>query len=424
LFLAYEAVLVPDEKVHFSSGGFVLDTAMLVEIVNGAIRAGDALVETHNHGGHRPRFSSLDRAELAEFIDYIHDSLPSRPYAATVWGDEEIYGEYFLDTAERGPLTSITTAGKQLMQLVSGSTPPASDSELFDRQLPWFTEAGQRQLGLLRVGIVGLGGTGAHVAQQLAYLGVRRFVLADDDDVDLTNLNRLVTAFRADIDTPKVITARRLIRSVAPDAEVVIAPEGLCSRKGFDLLKGIDVLIGCVDNDGARLVMNQIALAYQVPYFDLGVGIVVADDKVEQAGGRVAAVLPGGPCLACMNQIDINEARFFLDTPQDQARQVQEGYVQGADVKEPAVVSLNATVASLAVNELAIYLSGVREVARFLEYDLLGTAHEHLGQWVGPRVSRRRSGCYECSLAGIGDRVDLDRYLRNRAGTKIKLVGV
>ena len=58
------------------------------------------------------------------------------------------------------------------------------------------------------------GGTGSHAAVALAYLGARDVLVLDDDHVEITNLNRLVTAGHADIDTPKNVTARRRMREL------------------------------------------------------------------------------------------------------------------------------------------------------------------------------------------------------------------
>ena len=65
------------------------------------------------------------------------------------------------------------------------------NSKRFDRQILLFGAAGQEKIAAARVAIVGLGGLGSHVAQQLAYLGVRSLVLVDGDCVTRSNLNRL-----------------------------------------------------------------------------------------------------------------------------------------------------------------------------------------------------------------------------------------
>ena len=54
------------------------------------------------------------------------------------------------------------------------------------------------------------------MAQNLVYLGVRDFVLVDDDETEESGLTRQNTAMAADVETPKVFLARRLIKSMAP----------------------------------------------------------------------------------------------------------------------------------------------------------------------------------------------------------------
>ena len=75
---------------------------------------------------------------------------------------------------------------------------------MFDRQVRAFGADGQLKLQRLRVAIVGLGGTGSLIAQQLVHLGVRDFILVDPDVIESTNLNRVANAFQDDIGQPKV----------------------------------------------------------------------------------------------------------------------------------------------------------------------------------------------------------------------------
>ena len=81
---------------------------------------------------------------------------------------------------------------------------------MFDRQLRAFGAQGQVRLEGLRIGIVGAGGIGSLLTQQLVYLGVKNFTLIDDDTVGTTNLNRLVGANQWDVSTAKVAVLGRL----------------------------------------------------------------------------------------------------------------------------------------------------------------------------------------------------------------------
>lgn len=408
IYLVRDVICIPDQDIVGNWSEMEISLGGILSAVNTAVRGSECLIEIHNHGGARPRFSITDRRNLPEFVEYILSSLPGRPYAATVWGDTTVYGEYFLPDGRTGAIDSIMVLGTRLRQVVSRQDDSAQIDPVFARQLPWFTSKGQQQLGQLKVGVVGCGGTGSHVIQNLVYLGIRDFVLVDHDCADESNMNRLVIATAADIGTPKTILGRRIIKSVAPNAKVSTFQAQLRALHVLDALKGVDALFGCVDNDGARLILNELALAYSIPYIDVAVGIEAESGLVESAGGRVATVLPGGPCLHCMNQIDVKEADFFLSSPEEQTQNLDRGYVTGVDVPAPAVVSINAQLAATSVNELAVLISGVRPLAHFLEYDLLGHSRKKKSQWLSPVAYKKDKACIECTLAGLGDNASIE----------------
>src|ERR1700682_4099730 len=95
-------------------------------------------------------------------------------------------------------------------------------TERFERQVLFLGEEGHARIRAARVGIVGLGGLGSHVAQQLIYLGVGHLTLIDPDPVDATNLNRLVGATVEDARYArlKVDVAERVALLVDPLIEV------------------------------------------------------------------------------------------------------------------------------------------------------------------------------------------------------------
>jgi len=76
-----------------------------------------------------------------------------------------------------------------------------------------------------------------------------------------------------------------MIRSIVKEAKVLALNKSLRSEQALDVLKGADIIFGCVDNDGARLILNELALAYNIPYIDIAVGINTTDDIVSEVGG-------------------------------------------------------------------------------------------------------------------------------------------
>ena len=97
----------------------------------------------------------------------------------------------------------------------------------YSRQVRLFGDEGQHRIAAARVIVLGAGGLGMPVIQQLAYLGVLHHTVADSDVVSPSNLNRLVGATLDDIDSPKVVVASRMIRAIQPTTQVTALPVDL-----------------------------------------------------------------------------------------------------------------------------------------------------------------------------------------------------
>lgn len=413
VLIAREVILVKDAELDGPPDLYCLQLRLepLLTIVNTAIRLKMALVEAHSHPfSNFASFSPSDRAGFREFVPYIIDSLKGLPYCATVWGKLGISGAAWQAWPKEEPL-EITVAGEKLLKPSAAPSSLDKEIERYDRQIRAFGKDAQEKLRKLRIGIVGLGGIGSHVAQQLAYLGARDFILVDDQVVEKPNLNRLIGATLKDIRKSKVEVISACIKRIAPEARMTLIPENLRTVAALDALKVSDIIFGCVDNDGARLILNELSLAYLVPLIDCGVEIHVEDGLLEQAGGRVNLVLPNGACLHCMDQIDLEEARISLASPHELRQARQLGYIRGDPEPSPSVVMLNGVIASAAVTEFLNLIIGLRPPCSFLTYDMLGKGRGGNAQWLVPQKGQKAEGCFECSLSGIGDEVRLDRYL-------------
>ena len=153
---------------------------------------------------------------------------------------------------------------------------------------------------------------------------------------------------------------------------------------------------GCVDTDSGRLILNELAVTHAIPYIDCGAGIVAPGGSIQAAGGQVIVWMLGRPCLLCCGEIDRAIAAEELESPEQRAFRRREGYVAGADVPEPAVMSLNGTIGSLAVTEFLALVTGFRPANHYTCYDMVE-------QRVGPRKVTRDARCFTCSIEGSGD---------------------
>lgn len=291
------------------------------------------------------------------------------------------------------------------------------DERRFGRQEQLFGAGGQEEISATRVAVVGVGGLGSHIVQQLAYLGVRDFLLVDPDRVEETNLNRLIGARPDDARTGrlKVGVAKDLIRSIAPEAEVQTLDDVFVSDAGFDLLMTGDVTFGSVDNEVSRLVLNEFCQVNDIPFID------TASDVDPRGpgpgyGGRVVVSDGGGGCVVCLDLLD-QEALDVEQATENERRQREEIY--GIDAEAlggagPSVVSVNGLVASLAVTEFMNLVTGLRQPQLYLRYDgSLG------GVFVGSE--RQVDTCFYCdSQRGRGSEVDVRRHLRRGLGEVLR----
>jgi len=246
--------------------------------------------------------------------------------------------------------------------------------ERYDRQLLVFGPEGQERFRHTSVAVIGVGGIGAEVVLQLVRLGVERLLLVDPDLVEASNLNRMAgsTLKDAQSQSPKVDMLKRIALAINPDLHVAVMKDSILEEEVQEHTKTYDLVFGCVDNQLARFALNRLSVRYLIPYIDAGTGIQVnSRHEIEHAGGQVRIVLPGMGCLNCINGIDLDKANLETLPPSERLLPHQGGYIQGAEVKAPAVASLNGVIASLAVTEFMAWVTGFRPVHRYIFYDFM-----------------------------------------------------
>jgi hypothetical protein len=257
----------------------------------------------------------------------------------------------------------VVQVGKTLQFPFEPAVPPAAQFA-FDRQVRAFGEQGQVRLRSLRVGIVGLGGTGSIVAEQLAHLGIGNFLLIDPDVIEESNLNRLVGASLKDVGKAKAEVAARHVESIHADVKTQVVIGSVLQASTARRLADVDFFFCCTDSHGSRAVLSQFAFQYLVPCIDIGVSISSKDGRVTHITGRVQMLAPGLGCLTCAGLLDSDAIRRDLMT--DYERQA-DPYFIGAHEPQPAVISLNGTVVSLAVT---MFLAAVTHIPADARYQL------------------------------------------------------
>ncbi len=371
--------------------GAELSPVFVASVAKEARRAGKALIFVHTHlGVQQPRFSAVDdlgEQALVRFLS-IHNQLPHGALVLSRGGcrARRLGTDEALSVVQIAP--NITVLSQHRLGDHGGKT--------FDRQVRAFGLDGQVRIRELSIGIVGLGGTGSIVAQQLAYLGARKFTLLDPDSIDQTNLNRVVGATHSDIGRAKVEVAARMIVDISTDAAIDLVRGSVLLERFARPLAELDVVFCCTDSHGSRAVLNQLAYQYLVPCFDMGVSLSVKDGRVTHISGRAQMLAPGLGCLTCARLLDSAAIRY--DLMSDNERR-SDRYFIGSGVPQPAVISLNSTVASLAVSMFLAAYTSIPGTARQQVYD-------GIGGYLRSAVTPRDPICVVCSKNGALARGD------------------
>lgn len=283
----------------------------------------------------------------------------------------------------------------------------------FDRQLALFGKAGQDELRKATVAVVGAGGVGSHVIQQLALLGVGALTVIDAEELAETNRNRYVTARRTDPipGSPKVSLAVRLVHEIDNTINVRTIRDSFVSSKGFEALITSDYVFGCIDSEGARFVLNELCAAYTVPYLDVA-SDVIPGSPIEY-GGRICVCtwdIPG--CLMCRGLIDFEEAQREMESSEARVDRAAIYGVEAAhlDRSGPSVVTINGVVASIAATEFMVLATGLRQAKPLQQY------RGHLAKLTVSR-DQPTADCYYCSeIKGKREAADLQRYINAGIG--------
>lgn len=271
----------------------------------------------------------------------------------------------FSGQLDNGPtrlaIDRVLTVGRRVELAHNSLVSDIALAPLFDRNIRAFGGVVQRALRDLRVGIVGCGGTGSAVAEQLVRLGVRNLALFDPDRLTLSNVTRVYGSTIEDVGQLKVEVAARHLRKIAPDLRADAIPFSINVEDVARRLASVDIVFGCTDDNAGRLVLSRIPTYLLVPVIDSGVLLDGKDGQLGGIFGRVTMAFPGSACLVCHDRIDLSRARAEMLQPEERRRRVDEGYAPALPGVEPAVVAYTTLVAAYAVGELLERLIGYGE---------------------------------------------------------------
>jgi molybdopterin/thiamine biosynthesis adenylyltransferase/proteasome lid subunit RPN8/RPN11 len=330
-----------------------------VPALKAAAEDGAVAIFFHTHPGGNPSPSEYDIAVDEQLRDPFELRTDQPLYASLILGgtaaSPRFSGTVFVD-GDESPLERVRVVGGRLRLLTR--TRSGVDASLFDRQIRAFGRDGQALLSALRAGVVGVGGTGSAVFEQLVRLGVGEITVLDDDLLTATNLPRIHESGMGDLELAKVDVARQAAARIGLGTQVRSIPRRVTDLAAARALTQCDVVFGCTDDNRGRAILSRLAYWYLIPVFDTAFLVDTANEQVRGLFGRVTTVMPGTACLFCRNRIDQAQLAAEALPPDERERMAAEGYVPGLGEPDPSIGTYTTLTGTIAVTELLDRLFG------------------------------------------------------------------
>lgn len=397
--LAREVVPVQADEIEGSSRRHMCITSRsFLRALKRAAETKQAFVFVHSHPADVPAHSAQDDREEVRLFRTAHiraDAAPLHGSLVFSAADRPV-GRVWLPDGSVQPMSTVRVLGNRICLFKQGRA-VEPNLALFDRQVRAFGREIQSLLGVLRVGVVGAGGTGSAVCEQLARLGVGEILVADGQTLDGSNVTRVYGSTVTDQGRHKVDIQAGHLRHIGLGTKVQAFARDVTYRSVLQEFRFCDVIFGCTDDEWGRALLNRLAIYYHVPILDMGVKIDSCDGAIRAVNGRVTTLMAGTPCLLCRGRISADRVRaesIAAVNPDEAEHLRREGYAPELQDPAPAVVPFTTAVAASAVLEL------LHRLSEFMGSERNSSEVLHLFDQTRVRTN--------------GGRLDLDCYCQSR----------
>lgn len=270
--------------------------------VNGLLGSDTALIDVREteevESGRLPGAVHIPRGYLESRVDQL---LPERDRQIVVYCAAGVRSALAANTLQQlgyenvKSMTGGITLWKDRGYKVE--IPKALSREQRDRYsrhllLPEVGPEGQQWLLDAKVLLLGAGGLGSPTALYLAAAGIGTLGIVDDDEVDLSNLQRQVIHSEERVGVSKVDSAEQTIKGINSDVEVVKYKTRLDASNIMEIISGYDVIVDGVDNFPTRYLLNDATVR---------LGIPVVSASILGFEGQLSVFKPyDGPCYRCL----------------------------------------------------------------------------------------------------------------------------
>ena len=395
-----ESEIVESSAVHMK-----ITAPSFLRALKRANESRQCFIFVHSHPAEVPTHSPQDDREERKLFSTAYNRVRGTGVHASVVFSAPYHpiGRVWLDGGAVRPIDVIRIIGDRLRFFYRDAA-DAVDLNIYDRQVRAFGPDLQRLLKRLRVGVVGAGGTGSSVVEQLLRLGVGHMLVADPQSLVASNVTRVYGSRLTDAGTPKAFLADRLGSEIGLGTEFRTLTRSITFESVLKEFRNCDLIFGCTDDQWGRSLLNRLSTYYIIPVFDMAAKIDSIEGVIRSVQGRVTTLMPGATCLFCRGRIQADRIRAeVLDALNpDEAEQLRrEGYAPELADSDPAVITFTTSVAATAINQMLHKLTGFMGLEANATEIICRFDANHIGK--NQTASKDDCSCSDRSKWGRGD---------------------
>lgn len=264
-------VAKPKDYLYKSELHLEVSPLYINRVLNYAEHFHDTVIMVHSHPFEEgtPKYSPSDNVGELKTSKTISQCLPDHPPVGSLLiGKNRPAARIWMGLPKINMLADTTILNGKIQRYFNHSTTNKSiKPALIDRQLRTLGEHIQEKLESLEIGIVGLGGTGSNIAEQLVRMGITKLKLVDHDIFEPSNWSRLYgsTWKNNSHSKTKVELISKYLKKINPKIVYESIPKSVMKKDILHTLSNCDLIFSCLDRQAPRAVLNELSYQCFIP---------------------------------------------------------------------------------------------------------------------------------------------------------------
>ena len=370
-FLVKEVIPVKEQHiVHNSSDHIYQLSDSYLPAITKAKKNNQSFIMVHCHPNNYIGFSDLDNSEEIKLLRYVYNRIKNKHHGSLVFNDENTFTGRILNVRDETyyPISKIRIIGEtyRFINSIDSEDTSINNIEVFNRNILAFGEDLIKVLQNIHIGVVGCGGTGSAVIEELTRLGVGKLTLIDNDTLDKTNLTRVHESKIEYVGMPKVQMMKSVVESIGLGTEVIVFNEKLDNMNTAMKLKDCDIIFSCLDfTHFTRAIINRLSIFYYIPIIDTGIKFYSINGKIVDILGRIDMVTPNVNCLYCRKELNPKMIAAETMSQEEYLKLKKEGYAPELPNDKVQAMPYNTLIGTYAITEMLQLLTNFKGINNY-----------------------------------------------------------